>query len=786
MSKEEITATFIAERHRFPNDDCDVIIGEARLSPSRESESGESNQLDLDDDDSPFITIKGPSLDGELRSNQEYVFFGRWTSYTNKRTGKTEKQFAFNSFVQTTPVTREAVISYLKQHGEQCGVGHARAAKLWEAFGQDAVEISRTSPDRVIEALKAAKLRLTADQAKEFAGKLKADQATEKAKIALASLLEGRGFPKNIATQCIQKWGVKAAQIIKRDPYRLMTFKHCGFKRCDAMWLDLKLPPDRLKRQAYCVWHSLTRANDGSTWFPWSYPDAYLKATVSGAKLDLEAALTLAKRGKIISEVRANSLGAIDSQDGTKRFFAEFKNAEHERQIAESIVFARGETNLWPDVNLIKATDHQKTELAKATSELIGILSGSPGTGKTFTVAALVELIGKTIGFQHIGIGAPTGKAAVRVTENLSLKGIPVRARTWHSMLNQIETYNQGRWPYKFVIGDESSMNDTDLMAAIMRARTTGTHFLFVGDINQLPPVGHGAPLRDLISAGVAYGELKEIHRNSGGIVEACAAIRDNKPWSCGDNLVLDNQAKPEGQIAALMKWLDMAASQGIDPVWEVQPVCAVNDKSPLARKELNKLLQQKLNLRAGIEGCPFRMFDKLVNTENGYFKLVESNEMDQVVTNDNGDVYVANGELAKVVDIKAKTVLVELQSPHRIVQFYLGKAEKAEKTEGAEGEDSGGTGCTFQLGYALSVHKSQGSDWPWVIPLLDGYGGAVRVCDRSWLYTAISRAKSKCILIGTKSRADSMCRVSSITKRKTFLREQILMMQSTELLAGV
>ena len=187
-TKEEITATFISERHRFANDDCDVIIGEARLSPTRESESG---QLDLDDiDDCPFITVKGPSLDGELRTGQEYVFFGCWTSYTNKRTGKTEKQFAFNSFVKTAPVSREAVISYLKQHGEQCGVGNARAIKLWEAFGQEAVEISRTSPERVIEALASAKLKLTAEQAKEFSTKLKADQATEKAKIAYKNMLK--------------------------------------------------------------------------------------------------------------------------------------------------------------------------------------------------------------------------------------------------------------------------------------------------------------------------------------------------------------------------------------------------------------------------------------------------------------------------------------------------------------------------------------------------------------------------------------------------------------------
>lgn len=773
---EEITAKFLKERYRFENDDCDVIIGEASM------------QVPFDD---TFITdvfgVKGPALLDELRTGQEYVFYGKWTSYTNRRSGTTERQFAFTSFVQTAPVSREAVISYISQHGEGCGVGKARAKVLWESFGQEAVETCRTDPARVVESLKSCNLKVTLEQAEELAANLQADAATEKAKMNLVTLLEGRGFPKSLATQCLQTWGNKSAQIIRRDPYRLMRFKHCGFKRCDSMWMDLGLSPNKLKRQAYCVWHSLARVNDGSTWFSIDYPKIYLSQTISGTKTDLEAALTLAKRGKIISELKTNSLGVIDSQDGTKRWFAEAKNAHHEAQIAQSIVYARGEKNLWPDVSqLTDLSEHQRAELRNALQDLICILGGSPGTGKTFCVASLVELIGKVFGYQHVIIGTPTGKAAVRVTENLSLRGIPVRARTWHSLLNSLDSEGLQHFPVKFIIGDETSMNDTDLMARILRARSVGSHVLFVGDINQLPPVGHGAPLRDMIAAGVAYGELREIKRNSGGIVEACAAIRDNVQWTPGDNLILDHQNKAENQIASLLRWLDEAKKQGIDPVWECQPVVAVNEKSPLSRKELNKILQQRLNTQPGIDGIPFRLKDKLVNTENGYFSLVESKSTDgDVVKNQKGEVYVANGELAKVIHLDGKVVFVELQSPHRVVSFNLGRVSQKKETDGDDSSESG-NGCTFDLGYALSVHKSQGSDWPWVLPLLDDYPGATRVCDRSWLYTAISRAKSKCILIGTKHRADSMCKVSSISKRKTFLREQILMLQSIEELAGV
>ena len=426
----------------------------------------------------------------------------------------------------------------------------------------------------------------------------------------------------------------------------------------------------------------------------------------------------------------------------------------------------------WPLPNELQdLSTHQKFEFLKASRSTIGILGGAPGCGKTFVVASVVKAMASSIGLDNILVAGPTGKSAVRITENLQAKDIPLRARTLHSLLMQLETKNLAQFQASVIIIDEMSMADTDLVAATLRARAPGTMMLFVGDVNQLSPVGHGAPLRDMIAAGVCYGELTEIIRNSGGIVEACAAMRDQRKWDVGDNLHLVAD-RPDMMIERINQICHQAKNAGLDPVWDVQIVTAVNEKSPLSRVELNRELQRVLNKQPGEEGVAFRVGDKLVNTKNAWFKLAQNKHADDTLAdvNDREEVYVANGELAKVINVDRKSMVLSLDAPARQIEIYFGQ----------EG------GCTFELGYALSVHKSQGSDWPWVVVMLDDYPGARMVCDRSWLYTAISRAKTKCWMLGNRSTADRMCRTSKIWHRKTFLRELILRGKALEGLANV
>ncbi len=787
MTTQEITAKFLKERMVFDNGDrgC-VIIGNALLV----------------DEPKPFVIgIKGPASPGELRENQTYVFAGSHTSYRNKRTGLDEKQFAFTSFTRPEPSTSEGIISYLVQHGEGCGVGQRRAEALFKAFGQDAVRICREDPTRAIDAMIAQNLRITSEQMEKLSLALEKDKKTEKTKIDLTGLLNGRGFYRSIVERCLAKWGVNADKVIRRDPYKLMVLANsgAGFKRCDAFYLELGLNPSRLKRQALCAWYSIARDSSGSTWFPDDYPKAFIRANISGAEVKIDQAIELAIRSKYLADAPVNQHGNIltDSASSTEQsekvWYAEYKKASNEITIAQEVIRSRSERLLWPDADSIAGiTNHQKSELRKSFEGSIGLLGGSPGTGKTFCVASLVARLRHTVGLDHIVIGTPTGKAAVRVSENLADPrfNIPLRAKTWASVLMNPKLI-AGK---KILIADETSMNDTDMTAAIMRIRE-GRHLLFVGDVSQLPPVGHGAPFRDLIAAGLPYGELTEIIRNSGGIVEFCAAIRDKQSWfeHTGDNLIFDEQETPNLQIQSIIEWIKVVRENGLDPIWDCQVVCAVNGSkdsekgSQVGRTKLNAILQELLNKNPGIDRAPFRIGDKIVNTKNGYFRLVESDGSEDAVYNDRGEVYCANGEQAKVIKIDANSFVAELSSPYRVVQVgFSNKAKEAKDDELDNQEEKTSTGCDWDLAYAISVHKSQGSDWPWVLVVIDDCAGARRICDCSWLYTAASRGKEKVVLIGQRSTADRMVRTSNIYSRKTFLQQWIHHFLASQQLAEV
>ena len=733
MTNLEVTAKFTGERFRFTNTGGDVIIGNA-----------------FNDENFTF-TIKGPAGEGELVKGLSYRFFGRWSNY-KPRTGPVEKQFHFKSFVREEPASREAIVSYIAEHGKGLGIGPAKAGKLFEVFGTESIKICKEDPARVVETLKGVKI----EQATSLAAALQEDEAIERIKLDLQTLLENRGFPKKTAKAAIEQWGNRASEIIRRNPYKLMIFEGCGFKRCDSLYLDLGLNPTRLLRQALAGWYGIARDTEGHTWYGKEWAEAYIRGNIGGTKINPERAITLAVRAKLLAE-----------QDG---MLAEYQKAKNERSIAEVIVSSVREASIWPDVNDVKGiTEHQREGLANATREAIGILSGSPGTGKTWTVASLVEAMSKTVGLKNICIGAPTGKAAVRVTENLANRGIPIRARTWHSLLfSKIDQY-------KVWIGDETSMNDTDLMAGIFRARPGGTNLLLLGDVNQLSPVGHGAPMRDLIKAEIPTGELTEIKRNSGGIVEACAAIRDCRKWEPGSNLLL-HECGSDKQIDRMLQRIQNAKAEGLDPVWDCQILVAVNERSPLARKELNRFLQTELNTNPGSSSIPFKVRDKIVNTKNAWFRLHDEAKDPDIQTNEHNQCFVANGELAEVLDIQGSGFIAKVRSPERIIFVPISKDSESEES----------TVSTWDLGYAISVHKSQGSDWPVAIVMIDEYPGARLVCDRSWIYTAISRAKDRCELIGKKEVADRFCAKSNIWKRRTFLVETINQLRAAELLAMV
>lgn len=863
---EEIEATFLAQRHRF--DAC--IIGEVETPANGKPAA--------------YLTIKGDADEGELQRGQRYRFYGRFSNYQNKRTGHAEKQFHFQTFVAAVPHDRDSVIAYLANAGAGLGLGRGTAGKAFDRWGAGCIAVIRNDA----EVLREISNRITAEQAAAIGDKLRQQQATEHATIDLTSLLSGRGLPKTTARNAIKKWGNRAAEIVRRDPYSLMNFRGCGFKLCDSLYLELGHNPARLRRQALCAWYSIASQSTGDVWFPLQQVVRAIESTIGLTNARPKQAIRMAMRlGRMspdhygaIAGIKTDGINGPIDDYGQTVWLAEGRAARNEESLAKMIANAIGEAkpkpmidfedreiswseavsaiqckrcgrlltapevhiwdgkpfgptcigyisdgtdvdvvslddwigkqpakiqsavmriprgridlppfSLWPDpATIVGIDDHQREKLGEALVSRVAILGGSPGTGKTYSVAMLIRalLASGRVSADDIAIGAPTGKAAVRLSEALEAAGVSLRARTWHSLLGVGNDDSRGGWsfqhnennpwPYRIIIGDEWSMVDGSLARAIFAARPRGCHVLLVGDVNQLPPVGAGAPLRDLIASGACgYGELTEIKRNSGGIVEACAAIRDGKRWEEGDNLTLVD-ATPATATPAILKLLQGVRARGLDPVWDAQVIVAVNDKSELSRAKLNKILQHELNVNEEIKGTPFRLADKAVCTKNSKFPRIDKSEDDE-------DAYVANGELAEIIAVESGRLLVSLRITHEGVIVPRGKSSKNDSDDG-DGESA--TGCSWDLAYALSSHKMQGSETPIAIVVLDEYPGARRVCSREWLYTSISRAKLHCYLVGKRNVADAMCRVQAIHKRKTLLRQRIQLEVSRAIIGGM
>lgn len=472
----------------------------------------------------------------------------------------------------------------------------------------------------------------------------------------------------------------------------------------------------------------------------------------------------------------------------------------------------------WPaPSSLPDLSQHQRDQYALAARGSLAVLGGRPGTGKTFSLARILSAIPSG----RSAVAAPTGKAAVRITESLQSAGVQgMRATTIHSLLGPSRDEDSGQWSFEhneenpldldWIFVDESSMCDTPLAASLLEARKPGCRIMLIGDVNQLSPVGYGAPLRDLITVGVPYGELTEIRRNAGRIVRCCHGIIDrhrfepspavNLTAESPENLLHVERREPGGQIDAIKTMLErfrggmelsVRKSDGsiekrrVDPVWDCQIIVPVNEKSPLGRIALNKVLQGFLN-PAGetVTGNQFRVGDKIVNGKNGWLpvetkipKNIPGGPWNEIQKDQK--VYVANGEQAKVLAVLPTYTVARLWLPDRIIRIPKGDSYESEDGETQD------TGCNWELAYAVSCHKSQGSQWPVTITVADSFPGARMLCDRSWLYTALSRAETLGITVGQREVLDGMCKKSHLWNRKTFLVESIRELQQQSLVRG-
>lgn len=739
------------------------------------------------------LTACGPADADRFDRGTTYRFLGRWED--DARRGW---RFRFGTYVVHGQHGRAGVLRYLTDTCD--GLGIRTAEKLWAAFGADAVQVLRADPERA-----ARDAGLNPEDCRYFADQLRHASATEHTRIELFELFDRRGFRGELIDAAISAWGAKAPVVVRRNPFALLGKPSAGFKRCDRLWTDLALPPAALKRQAVVASQLAKDDPHAHTWLAAHDLAARLKGLIPQA--DPVRAFKFALRARLLTKHR--------DREG-KLWLAVSERGTAEERLAREVARLMAAPVQWPtDAVPTSQRDgdrlpsaHQVERLLAATAEPIGILRGGPGTGKSHLTGYLCRTIVARYGVDSLAVCAPTGKAAKRASESLQLAGVNLPPRTIHRLLGVGRNGHDGEgWgfehdadnplPVKFLFVDESSMIDTSLLASLLAACSTGTHVLLVGDPDQLPPVGHGAPLRDLIACGVVpVGELTEVRRNAGQIVHACVRIRNNESFDTADRVDLEADpprnlkhvhAADDAAIATAVEQI-LRAMRKFDPVWQTQVLVARNKGSAVGRRELNDRLQPLLNPSGrSVNGNPFRCGDKIICLKNSRMHVVEAQTDDAeenavlyaTVTETDEytgrpvakEQFVANGEIGRVVAVATGLTVARFSESDDLVKIPMGKNRDPDAPE-ADAEATGGRGCDFDLGYAITVHKAQGSEAPCVIVVADPAGG--RVTDRSWLYTAVSRASKLCLLVGPMAAIDGMRARVSIVRRQTFLSERL------------
>ena len=660
---------------------------------------------------------------------------GLW--FTDRQHGL---QFKADTLKVTPPTGVEGIEKYLAS-GHMRGIGPAMAKRIVAAFGESTFEIIEAEPDRLKEVAGIGPMR---------AARIVAGWAEQKAVREIMLFLHAHGVGTARAVRIFKTYGHEAISVMTEDPYRLARdIRGIGFKTADAIAMKLGLTKDAPQRLRAGISFALQTATDeGHCALP--VADLVKLATeLLGveARLIRSALLDVLETGEVVQDI----IG-----DKACIFLSGLHAAE--RVIAERLLRHNQGKPPWQEIDLAKALPWVEGKTGKSLSPSqaeavwlvlgakLAVITGGPGVGKTSTLDTILRIL-RAKGVQVL-LAAPTGRAAKRMSEQTGLE-----AKTIHRLL-EIDPKHGGFSRNEenllmcdLLVVDETSMVDVPLMNALTKALPEHAAVLLVGDVDQLPSVGPGQVLADIITSGrVPVARLTEVFRQAAEsriIINAHSinAGRMPKPAPRGEesDFHLIEIDEPEVGVARLIEVVTkrIPARFGFNPVRDVQ-VLTPMQRGVLGARNLNHELQAVLNPnpRISVErfGWRFSPGDRVMESQNDY------------------DREVFNGDLGTVdrIDEEEGAVIVSFEG--REVVYPFGELD------------------TLVPAYATTIHKSQGSEYPAVvIPLTTGHWTMLA---RNLLYTAVTRGKRLVVLIGQRKAIGIAVRGGNMKRRWTKLSE--------------
>ena len=686
--------------------------------------------LDMSIDDSLFTAVGNM---GDVREGERLTMYGDYV--TNQKYGK---QFSVNIFERTIPQDVNAIRKYLGS-GVIKGVGPSAAKKIVEAFGEKTLEVLENDPIQLasIKGIPADKATLIGQEFHNITGLRK-----------VMTFFSKYNVPQYVITAAWKFYGTDLIRAVQSNPYCLCEKGvELSFKDAERIAQDMDFPADSEERVfAGIIWLLREYANEGNCCVRESdlANDVTQNLLVSD-KLYYSALQYAESRGDIVNS---------DKYDTRYIYLSEYYDAEQyiANKLAEMIKRGSEKADYSAEIagieqaNGIEYDDMQKEALAACMNEHVFILTGGPGTGKTTTLKALIALMKQR--HMKIKLAAPTGRAAKRMAD---LTG--AAAQTIHRLLevdfaaggNSFKRNEENPLDCDAVIVDEMSMVDAMLFASLLKALKTRTRLIMVGDTDQLPSVGAGNVLHDLLASGkVPSVELTEIFRQAAQsliVMNAHRIIQGELPElqdKSSDFFFMYSANEADSlRLAIDLCKTRLPKAYGYDPLDDIQVLC-LSKVGAVGTEMVNRELQAALNPPSKdkrempmFDRVVFRDGDKIMQTQNDY-----DVEWRRGAEKSHG---IFNGDIGKMIDTDRVNRRCEIDFEGRKA-YYDGDMLK--KVEHA---------------YAVTVHKSQGSEYPAVILLLPNYMN--RLSYRNLLYTAITRAKQTLIVIGTDVKIEQMVR---------------------------